>query len=214
MARAACARCGMHPNTCACDECERVDNSQRVVVLQHPSEVSHSKGTVRVLRQCLARIDVLVGEDQTSFARQGLEGLLSKTRTGLLFPSADSQPVEGGATSDIHQWLVLDGTWRKAAKILHLNPQLTQLPCFHFADPPVSQYRIRKAPRAGQLSTLEAVAHLLTLTEPDTDIAPLLNAQEALVRKRLAFVPDGHRDSRYEASGIAYACGQPQCKPR
>ena len=110
--------------------------------------------------------------------------------------------------------VVLDGTWRKSRKMLHLSPWLQGLPRLSLEGALPSAYLIRRAHKPGQLSTLEAVAHLLTLTEPDTDIAPLLNAQEALVRKRLAFVPDGHRDSRHQTSGIAYACGQPQCKPR
>ena len=199
MARALCTRCGLHPNTCVCEVCEQVDNRHRVIILQHPSEVGHSKGTVRVLQQCLTRLEVLVGESPASFSHQGLERLLTETRSGLLFPCADSQPVESNAAGQIDQWLVLDGTWRKAAKILHLNPQFRQLPCFHFADPPASRYRIRKAPKAGQLSTAEAVAYLFTLTEPATDTEPLLRAQDVLIRKRLAFVPDHHKSKDHEA---------------
>ena len=154
---------------------------------------------MRVLQQCLTRLEVLVGESPESFSGQGLERLLTETRSGLLFPCADSQPVESNAAGQIDQWLVLDGTWRKAAKILYLNPQLRQLPCFHFADPPASRYRIRKAPKAGQLSTAEAVAYLLTLTEPATDTEPLLRAQDALIRNRLAFVPGHHKTKGHEA---------------
>lgn len=204
MARALCTRCGLHPNICVCEVCERVDNRHRVIILQHPSEVGHSKGTVRVLQQCLTRLEVLVGESPASFSDQGLEHLLTGTRTGLLFPCSDSQPAESNEAGQIDQWLVLDGTWRKAAKILHLNPQLRQLPCFHFADPPASRYRIRKAPKAGRLSTAEAVACLVTLTEPDTDTQPILRAQDALIRKRQAFVPAHHKAKDHEASAPEY----------
>ncbi|MGC8119849.1 tRNA-uridine aminocarboxypropyltransferase [Marinobacter sp. VGCF2001] len=204
MARIVCPRCDMHPNICVCADCEPVPNRQRVIVLQHPTEVGHAKGTVRVLRQCLEQLEVLVGDTRESFARQGLEQMLSAGRTGLLFPAPDSQPVDSSAASNIDQWLVLDGTWRKAAKLLHLNPQLRQLPGFRFADPPESRYRIRKAPRAGQLSTAEAVGHLLQAAEPELDTGPIFRAQEALVNKLLAFVPVEHGGQADENSRPQY----------
>lgn len=193
MARPLCPLCGQHRNICVCADCASVANQRRLLVLQHPSEVGHSKGTVRLLQQCLQHIEVLVGESPASFDAQGLDQRLQHQRTGLLFPGPDSQPLTAESARDIEQWLVLDGTWRKAARILYGNPPLATLPSFHFVDAPTSGYRIRKAPKAGQLSTAEAVAHLLSVTEPGLDTQPLLRAQQALVEKLLAFIPPEHR---------------------
>jgi DTW domain-containing protein YfiP len=54
------------------------------------------------------------------------------------------------------QLVVLDGTWRKSRKMLHLNPLLRRLPRLSLEDVPASNYLIRKAHKVGQLSTLEA----------------------------------------------------------
>ena len=52
--------------------------------------------------------------------------------------------------------VVLDGTWRKSRKMLYLNPLLQALPRLPLVDLPASQYRIRKAQQAHQLSSFEA----------------------------------------------------------
>jgi DTW domain-containing protein YfiP len=57
--------------------------------------------------------------------------------------------------------IVLDATWRKSRKMLHLNPVLQSLPRLSLCDPPPSRYAIRKAHHAHQLSTLEATCYAL-----------------------------------------------------
>jgi DTW domain-containing protein YfiP len=71
----------------------------------------------------------------------------------------------------------LDGTWRKSRKMLYCNPMLQQLPRFSLHNLPPSHYRLRKAHRPDQLSTLEAVCYALGQLEQDqAKYAPLLAA--------------------------------------
>ena len=42
--------------------------------------------------------------------------------------------------------IVPDGTWRKARKLLYLNPLLDALPRVTLGQVPPSRYRLRKAP--------------------------------------------------------------------
>ncbi|GAA0847348.1 hypothetical protein GCM10009113_23470 [Marinobacter szutsaonensis] len=121
---------------------------------------------------------------------------LPQAGAALLFPGPDSQPVTRRSVADVSHWIVLDGTWRKASKLLHLNPELSRLPAFHFADPPPGRYRIRRRPAEGQLSTAEAVGHLLSIVEPDLDTRAIDNAFEALVERLIDQVPE-HLRFRY-----------------
>lgn len=166
-------------------------------MIQHPSEVGRSKGTLRILERCLAHLDVVIGESPEQLGQGGLT--LPDTGVGVLFPGPDSQPLEQAPAGSIRHWLVLDGTWRKAARILHLNPQLAALPRFHFAQPPTSRYVIRKAPADHHLSTAEATAHLLALVEPGLDVSAIDSAMAALVQKQLAQIPS-HLHGRYRQS--------------
>ncbi|MEE2762781.1 MAG: tRNA-uridine aminocarboxypropyltransferase [Pseudomonadota bacterium] len=186
--RPTCPQCGLHPNICVCDRCRPVPNRTPVTVLQHPSEVGRAKGTLRILQRCLGSVRVLVGETAEQFELAGLaSGDL--TRTGLLFPGPTSQPLEQADLGAIDHWLVLDGTWRKAARILHQNPALAELPRYHFAQPPTSRYVVRKAPGDHHLATAEAVSYLLKQAEPDLDTGPIDDAMTALVEQQLAQIP-------------------------
>lgn len=195
--RASCRHCGLHPNICVCDACAPVANRTPITILQHPTEVGRPKGTVRILQRCLEQLTVVPGETADDFRAGEVDLAALPSGTAVLFPGPDSQPLETVDVGAINHWLVLDGTWRKAAKLLHLNPSLAQLPRFHFATPPVSRYVIRKAPGAGALSTAEAVTYLLEQIEPALDTRPLNQAMAALVERLLAQVPPSLRE-RYE----------------
>jgi DTW domain-containing protein YfiP len=84
--------------------------------------------------------------------------------------------------------VVLDGTWRKSRKMLHCNPLLQQLPRLALRDMPASGYRIRKAHRPDQLSTLEATCAALTQLEGRAaPFAPLLAAFDGFVAQQSGY---------------------------
>jgi DTW domain-containing protein YfiP len=175
-----------------------------VLLLQHPLEAGNAKNSVRLLQMCLLHSHVAVGE---RFAPDALEALLRGPLPGapagparqpvLLYPETPglAAPPEASALPADPQRLrlvVLDGTWRKSRRMFDANPALAALPRLSLTEPPPSRYRIRKARRADQLSTLEAVCHALALLEGDGEsVAPLLDAFDGFVAQRLAFVPGG-----------------------
>ena len=86
--------------------------------------------------------------------------------------------------------VVLDGTWRKSRKMLHLNPLLQQLPRLALAQLPASRYRIRKARQLHQLSTLEACCAALAQLQNDAEpFEPLLAAFDGWVAQLLQARP-------------------------
>ncbi len=187
--RSICPYCQLHANICVCDQCQTVANDTPITFIQHPSEVGRSKGTLRILERCLGQLQVVVGESPEQLQQAGLSLADLNESTAVLFPGSNSQPLEEANTGAIKRWLLLDGTWRKAAKILHLNPHIAALPRFHFTHPPTSQYVVRKAPAEHHLSTAEAASHLLKTLEPGLDIQPINTAMAALVDRQLAQIP-------------------------
>jgi DTW domain-containing protein YfiP len=53
-------------------------------------------------------------------------------------------------------------------------------------NPPPSRYRLRKAPGAEALSTLEAITHALHTLEPDRSFDALLRPFDALIEGQIA----------------------------
>ncbi len=184
MSRPQCPRC-LRPQThCLCELIPRLDSRTRVLLLQHPSEVNHALNTARLAALGLTNAELIVGE-----VFEDLPTLLNRPgyRARLLFPADDAQPMQAYGESDEPLLLVVpDGTWRKARKMLHLNPLLAALPRVTLAEGGVSRYRLRKAPGPGALSTIEAIVQALQTLEPSVSFEPLLKPFEALIEGQIA----------------------------
>ncbi len=165
-----------------------------MLVLQHPLEAREAKGTARLLQLSLARCTVMVGEQFDEAAVGALDG------TALLYPAADASPARA-SPQPIQRLILLDATWRKSRKMLHLNRWLLALPRLALTEPPASRYGLlRRAHEAHQLSTFEAGVLALQQvegTEP-ARYAPLLEAFEGFVAGQSAhhYNPAPSIDSR------------------
>ncbi len=171
---------------CVCQLLRPVANRTKVSIVQHPRERFHPLNTARIAEGCLERVQVLRGE---------LKDLAAKLRAGaiaphawLLFPSPNAAPLE--ARSDVDgpaEIVVLDGTWHHAAALLRDLPALRELRPVRLTPQAPSEYRIRREPRAEYLSTVESIAHVLTLLEPETaGIEQLRKAFRAMIDRNVA----------------------------
>lgn len=191
MSRAHCARCLRPQSHCLCALIPHLDSRTRVLVLQHPSEVSHALNTARLAVLGLINAELRMGEVfddlSTALNRPGYQ-------TRLLFPGEDAQPL-AAYSEEINQGeplllVVPDGTWRKARKLLHLNPLLAALPRVTLGQTPTSRYRLRKAPGPDALSTIEAITQALDTLEAPSCFDALLRPFEALIEGQIAAMGD------------------------
>ena len=179
--RPTCPQCARPLRTCLCRWVTPVDNGVDVLILQHPLEIGQAKGSAVLLQRSLRNSRLSTGEQ---FDAMDLDALLhADGRTSvLLYPdepgttqAVDKSPIPAEAAR--LRLVVLDSTWRKSRKLLHRNPALQRLPRLALAEPPPSQYTIRKAHRPDQLSTLEATCLALAQLEQAPErYAPLLSA--------------------------------------
>ncbi|MCD2342140.1 DTW domain-containing protein [Ideonella azotifigens] len=185
--RPACPRCHRPLRGCLCSFARPVTNEVPVLVLQHPLETGHPKGSVPLLQLSLADCRVETGErfDPGLLA----DWLGPPGHSLLLYPEAvlGSQPAVPAAVAAMPgQLVVIDGTWRKSLKMLLLNPGLQALPRLSLQTPPPSRYgSLRQAPQAAQRSTLEACCLALgQLEQAPANYLPLLAAFDDFVRQR------------------------------
>lgn len=201
-----CAVCLRPQGACICAWVTPVVHEVEVLILQHPLEVDHPKGSARLLHLSLPRSRLLTGE---VFADAALlsapfeaAGAVAGTprRNLLLYPDRpqDQAPGVPAPPALPAGWLrepaklrliVLDGTWRKSRKMLYLSPPLQALPRLSLQDPAASSYRIRKAHRPDQLSTLEATCAALAQLEGRAEkFQPLLTAFDSFVAQQLGYL--------------------------
>src|SRR3990167_7471339 len=155
MPRPQCLRCARPIERCLCALIPCLNSRTRM--LQDQREVKHALNTARLAALGLSNAELLVGE-----VFESLAALLQPPgyRACLLFPGEHAQTLRMFAQQNREQPLLLvvpDGTWRKARKLLHLNPLLATLPRVVLPEGLQSRYRLRKAPTPGALSTIEAI---------------------------------------------------------
>ncbi|GAA59647.1 hypothetical protein P20652_1511 [Pseudoalteromonas sp. BSi20652] len=196
MARTLCNYCNFALNTCICNAITNINNKVTVIILQHPSEEKIAKNTAKLLNLCLTDCQIIKGENNDDFS---ILKTLPVSSTVLLYPNENAINLDDSAEQsnikNITHLIVIDGTWKKAYKILQLTTLLNQFKTVSFKQLPKNRYAIRKAPRADSLSTLEAVAHSLFLIE-QLNPAPLYNVLDELIQKQTQHMPK-HVKARY-----------------
>jgi DTW domain-containing protein YfiP len=197
MGRTNCPRCLRPQATCICGFVTPTAVACEVLILQHPLEEHHAKNSARLLHLSLPGSRLVVGE---VFDDAALQALMPEPKyTVLLYPPTDyeghatPEPLDAAQLNDLQnvRLVVLDATWRKSRKMLHVSPALQRLPRLALDDVPAARYAIRKAHKPGQLSTLEATC--AALAQLDGDVArwqPLLAAFDGFVAQQQKFMPN------------------------
>jgi DTW domain-containing protein YfiP len=193
-----------------------------VVVLQHPQEQDRSLGSAPLLTAGLANCDVRVGLSWRNLADALGQDQAPLRPWAVLYPA--SLPKGGRAAvldggGHLHgaylmnargrvlpAWpalggiLLLDGTWSQAKALWWRNPWLLKLPRLGFAAPPQSIYgRVRKEPKPGYLSTLEAATAALDALGEDPAVGAGLRRAFRTLVQRLRDAHDGGRPARRAA---------------
>lgn len=196
-----CPDCGKPRNICVCDRITPFDTKTRVLVLQHPQEGDTDLATIPLIVRTLPRAVVRVGLSWASLA-DALGEEANPARWSVIYPmkpSDDVPPEElaknvllldkkgrlRGDWAPLQGVLVLDGTWSQAKTLWWRNPWLLKLGRILVNPKEPSIYgRVRKEPRREYVSTLEAVADVLSaLGEPEEVRAQLRRAMRTMVQR-------------------------------
>jgi DTW domain-containing protein len=193
MPRLMCPTCLRAHSACICRWVTPTANAVQVLILQHPLELTQAKGSARLLCLSVQQCSLVEGE---VFDQARLQAMLTEAgkHPVLLYP--DTVAHSGSAPAAFNTGLmpadiclvVIDATWRKSRKMLHLNPLLQSLPRMGLQGQPASRYHIRKAHQPHQLSTLEATCTALAqLQNSAASFAPLLTAFDGFVAQQAGY---------------------------
>ncbi|MDF1690875.1 MAG: DTW domain-containing protein [Zhongshania sp.] len=173
-----CLHCDRPQRTCLCDVMVVRNCDYRLVILQDPKEAKHALSSAPLLAKSIAGAELIVGE---IFAPEQILGSDWQTNSVLIFPSDNSLKVADMRQCKIKNLILLDGTWRKVARLMHINPWLNTLPRFAIAANNNSQYKIRRSPRADGLSTIEAGVCALNELQTPEDFSNILLAFNKMI---------------------------------
>lgn len=163
--RSTCARCLRPVLVCVCSHVPHLSTlNTNVVLLQHPRESRNGIGTARLAHLALPGSLLKAGLDFSQDAE--VQATVTAAPTFVLFPGDNAIPISALPAVERITLVVVDGTWWQAKKLIKLNPWLAALPRVAFSPTRPSDYRIRKQPAAHCVSTIEALAEVLSAREP------------------------------------------------
>lgn len=158
-----------------------------MTVLQHPDESRLNKGTAIIAKLSLKNYQCWPGEDFST--HNALNQLIdaSADSIAVVYPSATAHSINdymqaGSRLKKLKHVIFIDATWRKAKKIWSLSTNLHSLPTLLLESDIKSNYRIRKVPADGYLSTIEAIARCLSVFDEDeVKYQPMLNVFDSMI---------------------------------
>jgi len=204
---AICSRCQKPESLCVCDSVVPVANRIALLILQHPQEQDKALGSARLAALHFANATFRVGLSWASLA-QALGRPADPKRWAILHLGAarpetlpkgsevialDAKGVplldQARALAAIEGAVLFDGTWSQAKTLWWRNPWVLKARRVVLAPAHPSRYgKLRKEPRAGGLSTLEAAALLIARLEgrPEIEAALGVTFERMLAKYREA----------------------------
>ncbi|EKO3558508.1 DTW domain-containing protein [Vibrio metschnikovii] len=160
----ACLECGLEWQ-CLCSAVPSLTGPLALSLLMHENEYQRETNTgrwlVKALPDCADYLWQRRTPHPTLLERLNDPGYYSL----LIYPSEHSEPVEqhlqhAQDNGQIPHFIVLDGTWQEAKKMLRKSAWLT-LPHAHLTTMQTSHYQLRRNQQTGHLCTLEVASELL-----------------------------------------------------
>ncbi len=161
-----CLTCRRRLRTCVCAHLRPFPTDSRFLILMHPMEYKKEKvGTGRFTHLILknSRVFVDVGFDNN----QGFQAALQdpEYNSYVLYPGENAINLSTATEmKDGHrkkQFIVIDGTWPCAKKMMKLSSTLHHLPRASFTTERTSEFKVKHQPLPQCLSTVESIHQVL-----------------------------------------------------
>ena len=181
MKREYCEKCLRPIVTCYCHQIKHYNIDSQIIILQHPTETKHPLNSAKIAELSIDQCSIIIGEDFSGHFE--LNNILNNNQCALVFPS-DENVIGTANFKKFDKFIFIDGTWRKAKKILYMNKTLANLPRLTIDTNLKSKYTIRKVPKDGYLSTLEAICFTIQQSE-NKDIFDTVKTLEFIQEKQI-----------------------------
>ena len=161
-----CLQCRRRLLTCVCEKLRPFETNSRFIILMHPMEFKKEKvGTGRFSHLILKNSEIIVdiNFDENSRLQEILKD--PEYETYLLYPGYET--IDLGTDklkNEIRkkaQFIVIDGTWPCAKKMMKLSTSLHHLPRVSFTTTRESEFKVKHQPLPGCLSTVESIHQVL-----------------------------------------------------
>jgi DTW domain-containing protein YfiP len=163
-----CNKCGIPVINCIWNAVPQVTTTAKIWILSTEREFHRPSNTARLLKLMNPESTELILWERVSIPNKLIEHIDNKNyETYLLFPSDDDDLskdiVDFNRSVKTPSFIILDGTWKEARKILRKSDCLKKLPRISLNPTHNSEYTLRKGATEGELCTIEAAMEVFKL---------------------------------------------------
>jgi DTW domain-containing protein YfiP len=164
-----CNKCGLPEINCICDKAPKIKTDAKIWILSTEKEFYRPSNTARLLELINPHSTEIFLWERTEKPEKLIENINDERyETYLLFPVEDEQAqcrkIEYENTGKIPAFILIDGTWKEARKILRKSDYLNKLPRISLEPNFKSQYDLRRGAAEGNLCTIEAAVEVLKIS--------------------------------------------------
>lgn len=162
-----CNKCGLPIITCICDKAPKIKTSARIWILSTERELYRPSNTARLLTLINPHSTEIFLWERTRKPDKLIEVINDeKYDTYLVFPVEEETHIiksQYKSTGKVPAFILIDGTWKEAQKILRKSDYLNKLPRISLKPTFKSQYDLRKGAAEGNLCTIEAAVEVIKM---------------------------------------------------
>ena len=167
-----CSKCGLPIITCICKSIKEVETKAKFVILSSEKEVYRNTNTANLLKQINTKSTEIIiwkrGEIPSSILSYINNDIYN---VYLVFPIMNKEmeirKAKYNKDNNTPVFIIVDGTWREASKIIRKSDYLKNLPILSLETNRVSKFTLRRGQEEGNLCTIEAAMELLKINDED-----------------------------------------------
>ena len=163
-----CNKCGLPIINCICNIMPKIETKAKIWILSAEREFRRPSNTARLLKLVNPESTELILWERTNAPEKLIEYINSEEyEICILFPIESDDLSERKfvykSSERTPAFIILDGTWKEAGKILRKSDYLKKLPRISLNPIHKSEYTLRRGASEGELCTVEAAIEVLKL---------------------------------------------------
>lgn len=164
-----CNRCGLPDINCICSIVPKVKTKVEIWILSTEKEFYRPSNTARILKLVNPEATEIILWERTVNPEALIKNIESEIYdVYLVFPEDNedmlSEKFENRISDKTLAFVLLDGTWKEAKKILRKSDYLKGIPRISLEPNFKSEYNLRRGVEEGNLCTIEAAIEVIKLS--------------------------------------------------
>ena len=167
-----CNKCGLPIINCICSTAPRIKTNSKIWILSTEKEFYRPSNTARLLKLINPYSTELFLWERTKIPEKLIANLNNDIyEPFLLFPIKNNETkcpkFKCIRSGKIPAFIIIDGTWKEARKILRKSSYLEKVPVISLEPNFNSIYDLRRGASEGNLCTIEAAIEVLNISGDD-----------------------------------------------